>query len=68
MNDPLDFAPDHDVPIPYMQRTREWYLAPEELARLRAENEQAKAIARDTRRQTIAPQREQVAATRTVHR
>jgi D-proline reductase (dithiol) PrdB len=24
---PMTFAPDHDVPIPYMQRTREYYLA-----------------------------------------
>ncbi len=23
----MPFAPDHDVPIPYMQRTREYYLA-----------------------------------------
>jgi D-proline reductase (dithiol) PrdB len=24
---PMTFAPDHDVPIPYMQRTRDYYLA-----------------------------------------
>jgi hypothetical protein len=23
----MEFAPDHDVPIPYMQRTRDYYLA-----------------------------------------
>src|SRR5881398_359499 len=23
----MDFAPEHDVPIPYMQRTRDYYLA-----------------------------------------
>ncbi len=26
-DDPLGFAPDHDVPIPYMARTREYYQA-----------------------------------------
>ena len=27
MNNPMTFAPEHDAPIPYMQRTRDYYLA-----------------------------------------
>lgn len=26
MKNPMTFAPEHDVPIPYMQRTRDYYL------------------------------------------
>jgi len=27
LDDRLGFAPDHDAPIPYMQRTRDYYQA-----------------------------------------
>ena len=62
---PLAWSDSPDWKLDYCNAAR---LTPEELARLRAENERAKAIARDIRQQTIAPQREQVAPTRRVHR